>query len=321
MNVIFKTIFGSNLYGTNTPTSDEDFKGIYIPAARDIILGRTKKVIQANEKLSAGLKNSTGDTDFEIFSYQEFIKLLLEGQTVALDMLFSPEFSKYPSCSNIGEIWTNRDKLLHRGTSAFVGYCQTQAAKYGLKGGRVAAMEAAVQFLENLPGEDKLEKHWTAIEVLVSTTEHMKIEVIEGPNNKMLPHWNVCDRKMGLTTKVGYATLVFKKVYDNYGHRAKLAQKNENIDWKALLHAVRVCEEAKELLLTGNITFPRPERELLLKIRKAELPYQQISEIIEQGIKDVEIAKEKSILPNEPDREFADNLVSNTYFHEIIKVY
>lgn len=319
MNLIFKCKFGSHLYGTNVPTSDEDYKGIYIPESRDIILQQTKKTIQANTKLSEGIKNQAGDTDFEIFSYQEFLKLLVEGQTVALDMLFATDdFYLLPRTDDWNLIWDNKDIFLHKGTSSFVGYCRTQAAKYGLKGGRVAAMKRAIEFLRTMDPKEKLGNYWPAIEQIASETEHMKIEVIEGPNQAMMPYWVVCDRKMGQTVTVQYAKEIYQKVYDQYGARAKLAEKNENIDWKALMHAVRVCEEAKELLNTGHITFPRPEKELLLKIRKQELPYKQVSEIIEQGIQDVEKAKQNSLLPEEPDYKAIEEILFHTYKNKVL---
>lgn len=36
MTTIVRVKFGSHLYGTNTPTSDLDFKSVHIPPARDI---------------------------------------------------------------------------------------------------------------------------------------------------------------------------------------------------------------------------------------------------------------------------------------------
>lgn len=38
MNKILEMKFGSHLYGTNTPNSDLDYKAIYLPTAREIIL-------------------------------------------------------------------------------------------------------------------------------------------------------------------------------------------------------------------------------------------------------------------------------------------
>ena len=42
MKILFETKFGSHVYGTNTPLSDLDFKGIYQAEYRDIILNKAE---------------------------------------------------------------------------------------------------------------------------------------------------------------------------------------------------------------------------------------------------------------------------------------
>ena len=83
--------FGSYVYGTNVPTSDLDFKAVHIPAAEDILLQRVKPAISVNTKEDRTQKNGAGDTDFESFALQKYLAMLLEGQTVALTMLFVPD--------------------------------------------------------------------------------------------------------------------------------------------------------------------------------------------------------------------------------------
>jgi hypothetical protein len=95
------------------------------------------------------------------------------------------------------------------------------------------------------------------------------------------------------------------------------AEKNEGIDWKALSHAVRVASEAIELLNTGKITFPRPDKDLLLAIKTGAMEYKEVEKIIEQGLIDLEIAQEKSILRSEPDWKKADELVYNLHLKAI----
>ncbi|CAL1777454.1 nucleotidyltransferase [Acinetobacter phage vB_AbaM_Konradin-v2] len=38
--LVMQCVFGSKLYGTSTPSSDLDIKGIFIPDAKSIIMGQ-----------------------------------------------------------------------------------------------------------------------------------------------------------------------------------------------------------------------------------------------------------------------------------------
>jgi len=93
MNILFKTKFGSHLYGTNTPKSDLDYKGIFVAPLDEIILGHSSSVVQDNSKKDKafGERNEAGDIDIEYKELRQFIKDCLSGQTYALDMLFSPK--------------------------------------------------------------------------------------------------------------------------------------------------------------------------------------------------------------------------------------
>jgi hypothetical protein len=113
--------------------------------------------------------------------------------------------------------------------------------------------------------------------------------------------------------KCGLATQIFTEQYNKYGERAKLAQSNQGVDWKALMHAVRVCNEATELCKTGHIEFPRPEAAELLKIRKGELPYEQVAEMIENGLVELGEAKANSTLPDEPDYKWIEDFTCEVY--------
>lgn len=66
----------------------------------------------------------------------------------------------------------------------------------------------------------------------------------------------VCNRKVQEHATLKEAHAMFKRIFDEYGQRALLAEKNEGVDWKAMMHATRVCHEAKELLLDHRITYP-----------------------------------------------------------------
>jgi RNA repair pathway DNA polymerase beta family len=91
VDLIVEMRFGSHLYGTDTPESDVDVKGVYLPEARDILLQRVPPSVTASRDKGAGERNRPGDVDREYYSVQRYLGLLAAGQTVAIDMLFAPE--------------------------------------------------------------------------------------------------------------------------------------------------------------------------------------------------------------------------------------
>lgn len=326
MNKIIEIKFGSWLYGTSTPQSDLDFKGIYLPTAREIVLGSYKKTISTSRKKQDCERNTKDDIDRELFSLDRYLALLTEGQTVALDILFAPEFSATitnspnPICE---QIWLNKDKLLTRNVNSFYGYAKQQAARYGIKGSRMDALKRVVTMLEPLPLYDKLNLHIDKIETLVKECQELVslektalVEIIQIPNGDkatLMPHLHVNGRKCPFNATVKVALGIYSKILAEYGGRAQKAHLSGGKDWKALSHAVRVNGEAMELLTTGHITFPRPDRELLVKIKTEQVPYEEIAEMIEEGLVRLTEVHEKSHLRDAPDQEWVDNFIYDIY--------
>lgn len=317
-NLIVKMKFGSHVYGTNLPTSDNDYKGIYLPTKEAILLQKVKKTLRESTG-DQHSKNTSEDIDEEIFSIQRYFELLLEGQTVALDMLFVPDEFILQSSKTWDLIRDNRTKFIHSGVSAFAGYCRTQANKYGIKGSRMGAVRRSIELIETFDPYEKLDMYADTLKVFSSGVEHVDIVMCQGPTKEVdAPHLEVCNRKYPFHSKVDYVLKCLKKIFEGYGHRARQAEQNEGIDWKALMHAVRVQAEARELLATGHITFPRPEKELLLKIRQGFMPYKEVATIIEDGLEQLDLIQEESRIQKEPDRDFTNKLIM-TIHEDIIR--
>lgn len=335
MNKILEIKFGSHLYGTNTPTSDLDFKGIYLPTAKEILLGRIKETIANSRPKAECERNNKDDIDSEYFSLDRYLSLLTEGQTVALDVLFAPR-DNYTLLTDVGdaimtEIYANREKLMTKNVNAFVGYARQQAAKYGIKGSRMDALKRAMELLDGLYAAvpyDKLALHDSLFanlikecEALVSLEKTALVEfvMLKGPTGEIdQKHLHVNGRYLPMHATVKWAREIVGKMLEGYGNRAKKAHLAGGVDWKALSHAVRVNSEALELLGSNFITFPRPDKDLLLQIKRGDLPYEQVAEIIEQGLADLYAAQEKSPLRDSPDREWVDNFLYRIY-SDIVK--
>lgn len=315
--IVVRVEFGSHLYGTSTASSDHDYKSVYVPCADDILLQRVKGSLGHKVKRYEGDKNSPEDTDDEMYSLQRYLGLLAEGQTVTIDMLFTPE----PLITSAlwAEIRANKDLLLTKRSAAFVGYCRTQANKYGIKGSRVAAAKEAAEFfkthLAHLGTTAKLHEIAGLLPSLAGEHTHI-LELATTPGNT--EHFiDCCNRKVSFGNTIKAASEIYSRIYDNYGKRAKLAQTNEGIDWKALSHAVRVANEALELLATANVTFPLPNAAHILEIKRGSLPYESVAEEIEGLLEAVEHAAETSTLRDEPDHQFIDALVSRVHKESI----
>ena len=332
MNKIIEIKFGSHLYGTDTENSDLDLKGVFLPSKAQLLSSAHQKNIQNKRKKLHGEKNTKDDVDVEMISLDRFVELLCEGQTMALDMLFAPKTSYTAEGAAAhtlpgGRIWDelleNKERFLSKNVTAFVGYARKQSAKYGVKGSRLAAVREVLDVLKPLPPHSKLHEHSKLIEDLVSRTQSYismektaLVEIVELPAHKDGPpqrYLSCCGRKTPFTNKVVDAIRIYQAVFDQYGARALAAEGNKGVDWKALSHAVRVNSEAIELLKTGNITLPLPNRELVLSIKQGNFPYKEVAELIEQGLADLEAARSESGLRFEPDHAWAADFVARVY--------
>ena len=336
MKTLVKMVFGSQVYGTSTPKSDTDYKMVFVPTAEDILFQRAEKTILEGTNLGHS-KNTAKDVDIELFSIQKYMRLLLEGQTVALDMLFVPKEYWIESTPEWEYIVSHREKFLHSKVLSFVGYCRTQANKYGIKGSRMNSIKTSLQFFKDVTSvksemrlEDTCERvintkeGWDYLEHPLEIYDHIEMVECKGPNGKMLPHLEICNRKFGMREKIPNLVAVLEKIYNEYGARARKAEKNDGVDWKALMHAVRIKNQAIELLDTGNITFPRPEREHLLQIRSNDndegtifVPYADVAKEIEDGLDKIEGMYSK--LPEQPDHDFAKQIVMDMHLHEVLR--
>lgn len=301
---IYRCTFGSRLYGTELPDSDYDTKGVFLPTADELLLCHPAKT----------WTDSSSENDNESYSLQRYLELLAQGQTVALDMLFAP-----PSAWKMQDpIWFDITQaapfILNKRCGAAIGYARAQAEKYSLRGARITALEAVLAVLRDENPRAQLQ------DALFSHGEQLKqlqyVKLGDSQDDLGVPFLEVCGKKVGLTATVKHAMQIYTNALNDYGARARDAQAR-GADWKALYHAVRICEQTVELLETGQIIFPRWNREDLLAIRKGAYAPERVYERIEAGIGAIERAQASSELPDEPDRELIDRIVRRVH-REII---
>jgi len=305
METIVKMIFGSHLYGTATPDSDMDYKGIFMPSKRGIILGNIPKSYSETTGNDRS-KNSAEDVDTEIYSLHYFIKLACEGQTVALDMLHAPDDMLVQTSDLWGHIKQHRERFYTSNLSAFVGYARRQASKYGVKGSRLNAAKEVIDFLKMMPPENTLGERWNCL----PNGEHIHMDQKDDKGFRL---YQVCGKKFQETARVGYVLPIMEKFYDSYGARAKQAEENKGIDFKAISHAIRAALQVEQLLTEKTITFPLRDAEFLKSVKQGKVDYSTVAAPYLETLMDrVEVLSKESDLPQKVDRKFWDDFIVNS---------
>lgn len=323
LHLIVNMKCGSHLYGTTTKSSDLDIKGIYLPHSQEILLQKVKPVISSGAHKIYGKKNTPKDIDYEFFSITKFLSLIAEGQSIALEMLFVPKRALISQPHHIWqEIKVVASKLFNKKTASFVRYCKQQANKYSIKGLRAKAAKIALEYLikaEKFYGSTtKLASAKNELEKLVADNEFLYIGDYININSIKEKYFEVCGKRMLFNASIKSARFITQKIVEQYGSRALAAENNQGVDWKSLSHAVRIGREAIEFLNTQNLTFPRPEAKHLIDIKLGILPFQQISEEIEQILAEVDNAELYSKLPMNFEQTIIDQFVEQVYKQQIL---
>jgi len=314
--IIVTIQYGSHLYGTNTPESDLDIKGIYLPYARDILLQRVKPAITELRHKKRGEKNIPEDIDYELYNPEKYLISLAKGQSFALEMLFAPDWAILDTPDKIWEkIRELAPKILTKQAASFVNYCKQQAYKYCFKGARLAAARLVLGLLEtkekNLGTTTKLSAILEELEKLAQNNEYLSLIKDDKDNT----YFQICGKKALLTASIKSARILAEKIVS----RALEAEKSKGSDWKALSHAVRIGHQAIEFLTTHKMTFPRPEAAHLLAIKQGKISFEQVTQEIEQLLTDVQKAAQESTLPEHYDQEIIDNFIEKIYLKQVIE--
>ena len=312
--ILFNTIFGSHVYGTNTLNSDVDYKGVFMSSVEDIIWGHRNDSIVTCSKVKKGLgiRNTKDDIDMELKELRKFISDCLDGQTYAIDMLYTPKKWWIESSPEWEFIVTNRDKFLSKKVNAFIGYCNQQASKYGLKGSRLGTVQRTIDILKTFEPISRLKENPRFKE-----GDFIKYKIYShksGNETKEEEMLEILGKLYSGNTQTKLVLESLQKFLNLYGERAVMAMNNDGVDWKAISHAYRCCYQLIEIATKHRVDFPLEIAPYLteIKIGKISWPDKIQDELPALMEKAVGLVKE-SDLPEEPNKEFWDNFIVDTY--------
>lgn len=305
--IIFKARVGSHLHGTSTPKSDEDFLGVFLPSSDDLLgLQNRPSEWTQNDKVSTGPRNEKGDTDCKYLAVYEFFNQAAQGQSQALELFFVPKEHVIITSPEWEAICKKKYLFIsQKGIRPIIGFAIAQMHKAVIKGENLNKINALIEHcdkqIENNNGRSTIKDHFNQDKTMFGVP-------IEWHTNE---HGYDLVRIAGRDYDVGTTIKRFREGLEilekKYGSRVRLAAQM-TYDFKSVTHAFRLIGEAEEFIQTGKITFPRPDADFLLKVKKGEY-HGDVSEEIQRRLDFIDkVLTPASDLPLLPDYSKINNL-------------
>lgn len=327
-NLLFECVAGSRAYGTDTPESDTDLRGVFVmPRNQFFGLGRVEQV--SDEK--------NDETYYEV---GRFVELLGKNNPNILEILFS-ESAMIRHRNELFDLFRPEEVLSRLCEQTFAGYAMTQIRKArGLNKKIVNPMEgprkSILDFCHLAEGQGAVPlSDWLARTGIDSSDcglvkiPHMRdvFGIFHEPSGRiryrgMIKSEASTDLVLSSIprgeTPVGWMNFnkdgykKYCKAYREYQdwlknrNEARFASNishGKNYDSKNLMHTFRLLSTAEEIAREKTVRVRRPDRDFLMQIRAGEFEYDDLIAMAEEKVEQVSNAFRASDLPAEPDRE------------------
>lgn len=353
-NLIFKAIVGSQSYGTSTPTSDIDYKGVYMQSTDALI--------------SFGYKEQIDVTKDEVYyEVRRFLQLLQSANPTVLELLYSPDDCIMVKRPVFDLIVQERDKFLTKKCMhSFGGYAVAQIKKargldkkmnwekdrierkkpldfvYAYDNGKTMPIEkwlynqglqqehcglvALDHFKDCYALYYDLAAHHKAKQgdtsgsplgfrgITLADSHDLRLSSVpKGVQPLTIVYYNKDGYSMHCKDFRQYSEWLEHRNTQRY---VDIKGHNQQIDGKNLLHCRRLLDMAIEIAQQGTIHVRRPNADYLLKIRRGEVPLQDIIDKAEEDIQNLEAIYAQSDLPNDIQPDFVNDLLLRVRWFE-----
>lgn len=343
-SLILRAIVGSQAYGTSTPQSDIDYKGIYAQPTRDLISFGYKEQVEIGKD----------DTMFEI---RRFLQLVQSANPTVLELLYSPDDCILHRSPAYEILVRERDKFLTKQcANSFGGYAIAQIKKataldkkMNWEASRVTR-KTVIDFCY-VYEDGKTIALTTYLKRENMMQEYCGLVALNHINNSFALYYDYSkqyDNARGKLNDLGYSGIVHENsnevrlssvpkdakpvcfmhwnkdgwsrhCKDYHQYQVWLEERNEQrfvdnqhgqkVDGKNLMHCRRLLDVALEIATDKTIHVRRPDAERLMKIRRGEVHLLEIIEHAENDIKTLDELFANSDLPNECDKDFVNDLL------------
>jgi len=282
---IFECITGSRLYGTETPESDIDYRGVCIPPL-NVLLDPFNNFDQKD----SGFK----EEDRTIYNLKKFMKLCADNNPNIIELLFIPK-DKMLVCTKEWEyILTHKNLFISKKSKfTFSGYAFSQ----------LKLIERHRKWFLNPPKNKPDRKDFglphnpiVSLAWIKAVKDTLSFDLLKDEYKEQIEK-----EKSYIASKTAWDNyLMWDK---NRNPKRKPLEEKFGYDTKHASHLVRLMTEGEELLTTGKITFPLVNAEEILSIKNGKYSYDEIIEMADNFDKKFNELYNTSQLPHSANKK------------------
>lgn len=359
-NLVCAVTYGSHLYGTSSPTSDFDFKAIYLPDLNDLILAKQPRTLryrfdEDGNSLPEHATMPANGYEAEHTPIQKFIHDYLGGQAYAVETVFAVIHGAHhihqPPPTSVGskrfasfEVLCLKlvNKYLHSNVNGMVGFAVKQTFDYVHRGERLNAARAVHEQLNKMLSF--LTACGTSSNLIRLDTPMARVEMVDGQAVNVVEtvldqishstgleigssvNQNKVMRTLKLNGREYLETTTLPHLITavekliNQYGERSTKASETDVDWKSLSHAVRVYQQVIELLETHTITFPRRNADFLLEIKQGKRNIDEVRDLLRELDAKVITLMESTTLPAADDN-FRKQVEEQVLFPFLAKAY
>lgn len=293
-NRLLEYPIGSHLYGTNTPTSDTDFGGVFVADKRYYTgLGKVEEVdLSVVDKKENG-RNSQDAVDRKFYEVRKFVKLAMENNPNIIEQMFIPT-DKLIYSTDVGFYLLQHAHIFPWAGcyDKFIGYAVSQKKKMLVKRDNMQAIIAGITVLKSFNPKVYVAEQMVLVQARMAdfgievkdTGQHLQFGDMHVQKNDTFKQ---ALRK--LEERRGKFSGRHNDFVSKYGYDTKFAS-----------HLIRLLTEGGELLRTGKLLFPLHNADEILAIKNGNLTVHEVLEYAEELEDQMRGLKEKTHLPKKP---------------------
>ena len=319
--IILKIKAGSYLYGTNTPSSDRDYLGVYLNTKEELLgLQTSEELTQNIESKSDNGRNTKDAVDCKFYELRKFCSLALKCNPTILEILFVNRENILEITHEGEELLKLKKEFLSRHLcNSFMGYAIAQERKAFIKSDNIKQIESLYSLLTIY---SKVIQSMTMNELIkkdLSLGMEIERRIIRYKNEQNDDMFSCGDLKFSMNVLV-------KKLIDSLKLRLDKASWRKDgilqygLDYKFLSHNVRLMHEGIELLTTKDLILPLQYRELIKAIKEGKMDNNGIIRFMQSLKEKFRELEKNNDLPDKGNFKKINQFVVNTYYNYLMSL-